>query len=259
MTRLHRARVVDSIVGGCVALAFEASAAEVTLTPIRDSSLYEEYTENSNGAGYLFAGRAGGGGIRRALLRFDVAGAIPPGAQIDSAQLRLTVSRAAVADPLPAALHRLLADWGEAGSNAGERAGTGAAAQPGDATWTTRFYPTVAWLAPGGDFAPTPSLTGALAGEGTYTLGSTPELTGDVQLWLDAPASNYGWILRVDESAPGTARRIDSRESPAATRPALTIEYTEAAPAVPIPRYTLVIVAASLLYLVARGSARAAR
>jgi hypothetical protein len=250
--------VVEIMLGGCVALAGHVSAAEITLTPMRDNSMYEEYIENSNGAGYLFAGRAGGGGIRRALLRFDVAGAIPPGAQIDSAALRLTVSRAATSDPLPATLHRVLADWGEAGSNAGERAGIGAAAQPGDATWTTRFYPSVAWLTPGGDFVPSASLTGMIGGDGTYTLASTPALTDDVQDWLDAPASNFGWVLRVDESAPGTARRIDSRESPAATRPALTIVYTEA-PAVPIPSYTLVIIGASLLYRVARGSARAAR
>lgn len=254
-----RARACVRVVGGCMALAMDAAAAEITLTPIRDNSMYEEYTENSNGAGYLFTGRAGGGGIRRALLRFDVAGAIPPGAQIDAVQLRLTVSRVAVADPLPAALHRVLADWGEAGSNAGERAGTGAAAQAGDATWTTRFYPGVAWLTPGGAYVASPSSTGTLGGVGTYTLGSSPALTDDVQLWLDAPGSNFGWILRGDESSPGTARRINSRESAAATRPALTIEYTEAPPAVPIPRYTLLIVAASLLYLVARGSARAAR
>jgi len=164
MNRVRATRLCAGVVGGCVALAVEASAAEVVLNPVRDNSMYEEYTQNSNGAGYMFTGRAGGGGIRRAFLRFDVAGSVPPGAQIDAAELQITVSRAATADPLPASLHRVLADWGEAGSNAGERSGAGAAAQPGDATWTHRFYPTLTWLAAGADFAGAASSSTTIGG-----------------------------------------------------------------------------------------------
>lgn len=80
-----------------------------------------------------------------------------------------------------------------------------------------------------------------------------------MQSWLDTPASNFGWILRADESSPGTARRIDSREANALTRPTLMITYTEAPAAVPIPRPARAILAAALWYLVARGAVRAAR
>ena len=106
--------------------AFGAAADEVVLQPVRDNTLYQENAGNSNGAGYLFAGEQGGGSVRRALLRFDVAGAVPAGAQVAQVELNLHVSRAGFADPLPASLHRALADWGEAGSNAGERSGAGA-------------------------------------------------------------------------------------------------------------------------------------
>ena len=109
--------------------AFGAAADEVVLQPVRDNTLYQENAGNSNGAGYLFAGEQGGGSVRRALLRFDVAGAVPAGAQVAQVELNLHVSRAGFADPLPASLHRALADWGEAGSNAGERSGAGALTQ----------------------------------------------------------------------------------------------------------------------------------
>lgn len=243
-----------SVVGGFLALALEAAAGEVTLTPVRDNSMYQEYTENSNGAGYLFAGRAGGGGIRRALVRFDVAAALPAGATIDTVELRLTVSRSSADQPLPASLHRVLADWGEAGSNAGERSGSGAAAQPGDATWTDRFFPASDWLSPGGEFVAAASAAATIGGEGVWTFASNSELTADVQAWLDAPESNFGWILRGDESSPGTARRLDSREAALANRPTLTIEYSDPPAAVPIPRPVLGALAASLLYLVARAA-----
>src|SRR5262245_25498832 len=102
----------------CGALALDASAAEVVLVPVRDNSLYEGYPTNSNGAGYLYAGRTNGSLARRALLRFDIAAALPPGSHVDAVQLTLTVSRANFGGGLPASLHRALADWGEQGSNA---------------------------------------------------------------------------------------------------------------------------------------------
>jgi hypothetical protein len=209
---------------------------------VRDNAIYQENPSNSNGAGYLFAGRAGGGGIRRALLRFDVATAVPQNARIDSVELTLVVSRAASAAVLPATLHRILADWGEAGSSAGERAGAGAAAQPGDATWTARFFGGATWSSQGGDFATAPSAGGGLGGVGTYTIASTATLVSDVQMWLDSPQTNFGWILRGDESEAFTARRINSREfNDAQLRPVLRITYSDTPPAgnVPLPPWTL--------------------
>ena len=68
--------------------------AQVTLTPTADNTIFSESQDISNGAGqFLFAGTLNQGPIRRALLKFDVASAIPPGAHIDSASLQLHVSR----------------------------------------------------------------------------------------------------------------------------------------------------------------------
>ena len=245
--------VLAALVGA--SWAFGATADEVVVQPARDNTIYQENGSNSNGAGFLFAGTQGGGSTRRALLRFDVAGALPAGAQVEQVELTLHVSRAVFADPLPATLHRALADWGEAGSDAGERSGAGAPPQPGDTTWSHRFFATQTWSAPGADFVAGASATGALGGVGSYTLPSSPGLVSDVQGWLDAPAQNFGWVLRGDESQGSTARRIDSREgSTAATRPALRIVYGLPA-TVPIPWFARGVLA---LLLIALGR-RAAR
>src|SRR5262245_34839569 len=65
-----------------------------TLFAVDDNSIFEN-TDNSNGAGqYLFSGQAGlAAGIRRALIKFDVAGQIPAGSTINSVSLTLHVSK----------------------------------------------------------------------------------------------------------------------------------------------------------------------
>jgi hypothetical protein len=48
----------------------------------------------------------------------------------------------------------------------------------------------------------------------------------DVQEWLNAPATNFGWIIRGNETLSQTAKRFDSRQNPtAANRPLLIVEY----------------------------------
>jgi hypothetical protein len=201
----------------------------VTLEPIRDNTLYEvtpDTTALSNGAGdHLFSGRTADGVLRRALLVFDVASALPEGAIIEDVSLTLHVSRAQVADRL-ATLHRVLADWGEAGSDAPGQEGRGAAAEPGDATWFHAFFPGVVWANPGGDFAAAASGGTTIGGIGSYTF-SSPEMANDVVLWLSDPSQNFGWIVLGDETVDSTAKRFDSRENPdLPVRPQLVIEYS---------------------------------
>jgi hypothetical protein len=76
-----------------------------------------------------------------------------------------------------------------------------------------------------------------VAGEGSFTWGSTPALIADVQAWLDAPASNHGWILLGGEDAPATAKRFDSREAadPSA-QPRLVVEFQPACEAAGLRR-----------------------
>ncbi|CAM2070706.1 DNRLRE domain-containing protein [Sulfidibacter corallicola] len=200
---------------------------EITLTPSRDNTLYESPSGDlSNGAGdHFFAGTTNGGLVRRGLVAFDIAGNLPPGAQIQSVQLRMNVSRT-VSGAVDVGLHRVTSDWGQGASDADGEEGGGATPQANDATWIHTFFPNQFWDNPGGDFAPTASSSIAVSGNGEYTWGSNPALVGDVQAWVDGGAPNFGWVLVGDESTSRTAKRFDSVENPtAAQRPQLTIVY----------------------------------
>lgn len=198
----------------------------LTLTPERDNTLYEDVSGTlSNGAGpHLFAGATADGLRRRALLRFDLS-TLPANATILSASLTLTMNRT-ITTGEPVSVHRLLADWGAAGSIAPNQGGGGDIALPGDATWIHRFSTTTTWTTPGGDFDASPSATRLISGNGVYTWSSTPALVADVQAWLAAPAGNFGWVLIGAEDVLGSAKRFGSAES--ATPPTLTIEFIPA-------------------------------
>ncbi len=204
-----------------------ASADTVVIAPMKDNSIYDESGALSNGQGPgLFAGRTNDSFHRRALLKFNVAAAIPPGSTITAAELRLYVSQANAA-AVPVDLHRLLADWGEGTSVAPGNGGTGTAATAGDATWTHRIFSATPWTTPGGDYAAGPSATVTAAGIGSTASFSSAGVIADVQSWLDTPAQNHGWILIAQTPQVGQARRFDSREFPdAARRPALEVTFT---------------------------------
>jgi hypothetical protein len=222
-------RTAISIAPILMGFAGAAAADVANIQPQKDNTLYESPAGSlSNGSGPgMFCGRSGTGLTRRALVRFDVAGAIPPGSTVNSATLSLNVSMSLIGE-VPVSLHRVLADWGEGASvSMVSGGGQGAPAEPGDATWVHTYYNTQVWATVGGDFTPTPSATHPVAGTGPYTWGSTAGMVADVQAWLDAPAANYGWLIGGDESAPATARRFDTREHlVAAQRPVLTVDFT---------------------------------
>jgi hypothetical protein len=207
-----------------------ASGDAIAIGTSRDNTLYEDETgSRSNGAGpAMFAGRNSQStdSIRRAVLAFDVASAIPAGSTVESVTLTLSNSAANVDDEM-IRLHRLLADWGEGSSTASGGGGSGGPAAPGDATWLHSFYDTEFWATAGGDFASSVSGSAVVGGPGTYTWASTPQLVADVQRFLDDPASSFGWVLLGNETAPSTAKRFATREeADPALRPVLTVSYT---------------------------------
>ena len=209
-------------------------ADEMTFTPSKDNTLYQSNTGAlSNGSGErLFTGRAsftGSASTRRALIAFDV-GVIPAGSTVNSVTLTLNLSRTLFAALRSVSVHRVLRDWGEGISDAVGEEGQGAAATAGDATWLHTFFPASFWQSPGGDFVQQASASRGVGPVGSYTWESTAELVSDVQRWVDDPSSNFGWLLRGDESEPSTAKRFDSRESSASTRPMLTVDFTPSAP-----------------------------
>jgi hypothetical protein len=208
------------------AVAASADANEVFLGASRDNAIYAESGSESNGAGsYFHVGTNGLSQLRRGLLRFDVAASVPAGSTILGVELTLHMSMTNSGTRF-VRLHRALADWGEGTSNAGSGEGAGTGATTNDATWTRRFYPTVFWTTPGGDFSPTFSAEQAIDQAGTY-VWSSAGLVADVQSMLDAPAANFGWVLRNDNEVDSpTAKRFDSRQnSTISNRPQLRVVF----------------------------------
>jgi hypothetical protein len=217
-------------------VAVSAHADVVQLSCDRDNTLYESATGAlSNGTGpTMFAGRTAqaSNSRRRAVLHFDVAGALPAGAAIVSATLALQMSQAGTPGAQAIELHRVLFDWGEGTSNAGPSGGTGAPAATNDATWKHRFFPATNWTALGGDFAVAASAAQSVGVEGPYAWGSTPGMVADIQAWLDTPATNAGWLLLGNEAVASSVKRFDTREAvDPLVRPVLTITYDRGTPA----------------------------
>lgn len=204
-----------------------AAQLKVDIDAKKDNTLYEDASGAfSNGVGeYFFVGKTKQDQIRRGLIAFDLAGKIPAGTVIDSVKLRLVMTKT-IAGAQPMQLHRILGDWGEGLSDAGGSEGTGAPTATGDATWVHKFFNTGRWTTTGGDFTATASASQIVAGDGTYFWGSTPQMVADVQFWLNNPASNFGWLMRGNETAFPTAKRFATRENlTPANRPVLTVFY----------------------------------
>jgi hypothetical protein len=228
MTHARAAQCL-SIAG--LALGAPLRADQISLTPVKDASIYEDHFGFlANGAGeYLFTGTNGAQQPRRALLRFDLS-SIPAGATVQQVTLKITVTRTPeINQSHGVSLHRLTTSWSEGPSNPEGEEGGGAPSLPGDATWVHKYYSSQQWATPGGDFYSSPSATISIPdlSPQNCTFGSTPGLIADVQAWVNAPASNYGWIAIGDEAAPGSARRFNSREhADPSTRPLLQVNYT---------------------------------
>ena len=218
--------VILAVVLAGIALSL-ASAATINLNPSKDNTLYQFGAadgDRSNAVGTrLFTGETQEAEIRRAVLAFDIAGNIPAGSTITSVSLSMNMSRSFDSTARTVELHKLLADWGEGTSDASGQEGMGALATTNDATWRHRFYNTIFWTTQGGDFSGTVSASQSVGAIGPY-VWSSAQMVADVQSWLDNPSSNFGWLVKGDESTSSTAKRFDSRQS--ASPPVLTIGYT---------------------------------
>ena len=201
-------------------------AAETTLDPSKDNTLYESPEGIfSNGEGeFMFLGNNNSPEIRRAILAFDLS-SIPAYSTVTSVDLQVYMSQT-ISGPQDATLHRTSQDWGESTSHANGGQGGGSFRAIGDVTWIHTFADDQFWNNPGGDFEAAASGQTVIAGPAFYTFNSTPAMVSDVQGWIDDGETNFGWVIRGNESAQATAKRLATREHPdAARRPKLTIEY----------------------------------
>jgi hypothetical protein len=195
-----------------------------------DATLYEEFEDHSNGGhAYLYSGTILRDFRNRSLLRFDLSG-LPPAVRVESAELELTIE-GGQGFVTNYTLHRMTSDWGEGETDSGTPGGQGTVAAEGDATWRSNFHNQSSWTSPGGDFTATPSADEDLEVDGNARFSSAG-LADDVNLWLEQPETNFGWILIGDEDEIKSARRFFSSEAPGqSTRPLLRLTLAEKAAA----------------------------
>lgn len=216
-------------------LTLQVGAETITLTPAADTAMLSLNPDNNYGAltTVPVGPIAKPNQFARALIRFNVAASLPPGAVITNVTLTVRMTKEAISGPADTvALHRMLVDWGEGTKSSGNH---GSAAAAGEANWTARKLGIANWAAPGAqvgtDFAATASGTLSWDAPGSYSFASAPGLVADVQSWLDDPDQNQGWILKSEqESTIGAAKRVVTREGSAAQRPQLVVGYS-----VPVP------------------------
>jgi hypothetical protein len=249
-----------------IVLPAPAWSATAIIGASRDNTIYQNSVSNSaGGAAGIFVGTNGQGSPRRGLIAFDVAGSVPSGATITSAQVSMYLGAQSNTNGQTVSLHRLIADWGEGTAGSSSPApgggGNGFAASAGDATWNERFLGSAAWTNPGaaGDFNSVASASALVGGplDQPHTWASTAALLGDVQNWLDTPARNFGWALvNGNETASQTVKVFYSRSATlnsvggtldTAWRPTLTVTYV-----IPEPAAVILLLLAAPLPFVCR-------
>src|SRR5262245_26696128 len=122
------ARLTTLGLGLVLALTSDVSATTIVVSAGRDTTIFGNAVNNSNGSGVqMITGNASTAQPRRGLVRFDVAASVPAGATITSATLTMSLVTSATGGPASTnvLLYRLLADWGEAGSVNGTGMGSG--------------------------------------------------------------------------------------------------------------------------------------
>lgn len=228
-------------------------------TGFADTTIFSESDNSGGGTDGIFSGTInqltfdGQKQHRRALIKLDLT-SIPAGWIIENVSLQMTVAMSGGNfGDIDYSLHRVTAAWGEGSVVGPSGGGYGAAADPGDATWLSSQFGASAWNTPGGDFAATPSATTAVGVANTDAVWSDPGLIADVQLWVNAPSANNGWLVL--SSLEGTQQRIKRFHSSEAVqfRPVLTV-LAQPAPALGdstalVPLLFLALTLASLAML----------
>ncbi len=210
-------------------------ATTVMLEASQDNTIYEtvevgppivNLQSNNYGGGFdMVAGNTISRGPRRALLRFDVS-SVASTSVIQSALLQLTNTSPSAVGQLTGmqtfSIRRISNSWTE-GTTATGTAGQGDPAQGGGASWLRRTSPATSWSTPGGDFA---AQTGTILVTDASQAFTSTELKTDVQGWVAAPATNFGWILIGNEGVTKTVKWFATRENPTVTaRPKLTVIF----------------------------------
>lgn len=243
----NRSLLAPLLLVAFIGLPITARGAVNTVNAAKDNTIFQSNSLNSAGGWVgITAGTNTQGSPRRGLIAFDIAANVPAGSIITAAQLTLYLGDVSSSTSQIVGLHKLAKDWGEGTANNSSPSfsgtGQGATASPGDATWSHAMLGTVAWSNPGatGDFDAVPTASTSVGGpvDVSFTWTSSA-MIGDLQSWLDAPATNFGWaLINEGEATSRSQKTFYSREATQNSsgvansldpswRPSLAITYLE--------------------------------
>ncbi|MBI4259422.1 MAG: DNRLRE domain-containing protein, partial [Actinobacteria bacterium] len=149
-------------------------------------------------------------GVRRGLVRFDLS-AVPVGADISQATLKLYMSSQSNTRASAASLHRATRAWTNA------------------ATWNS-WDGTSPWTTPGGDFDAVPAASNPQVGDALGWVTWQP--TQLVRDWASGAAPNDGVLVKTATEDVGNLMSFTSTDSTDSVHwPVLKVTYTQAAPA----------------------------
>lgn len=209
------------------AISFTSIAQTVTLNPVQSAVIYEPKPDHTKGDPTFFPiGKSNMGTVKRALMKFDIAGNVPAGATIDSVKLSFTYKKGSLPNVDPTInLHPMLSNFNWI-AGLGGAPQVGIAANPGEVTWNSAAHGNIAWSSPGGgagvDFTTFPTASTVISGYGNYAWTG---MKTEVQTWLDNPTMNGGWMIKSDEITSGTAFRLDNVDTDSTSVPKLLIYY----------------------------------
>ena len=218
-----------------------AASSTISISAGQDSTIYSENINYGAGGQTRFvSGRAYDptntslGGIRRALIEFDISGNLIANSTVTSAALTLECTNSAASGPETFNLQRLTTAWVEGSTNIG-LPGIGGTAAPGDVTWNEASSGATNWTSNGGDFSGSVSSSTSVDATGSYTWATSASMVSDIQTWLNTPANNHGWILRTNESGgQRSVKWFASRTNGTfSERPSLTMTFRRPLPPAP--------------------------
>jgi len=153
-----------------------------------------------------------GAEIQSVLIRFDLEGKLPQGANIVQAELLFYVDAFQESRPLDIAIYRVLRPWDES-----------------EASWNyVNTAQRVRWGSPGCnavgvDRVGTPDDTITLQYRAVY---KGLDVTQSVRYWVDHPEENFGWLVKGVSASTAGYSFASSRHSMVERRPLLRIDYT---------------------------------
>ncbi|KAL3938246.1 MAG: hypothetical protein SGBAC_006805 [Bacillariaceae sp.] len=205
---------------------------EVTVS--QDATLFEGFGESAASKDYFIAGLTENG-VRRSLLKFDLAGVgFPADFQVLCAEVRLSLdSDLSSSDETREgiSLHEVTQDWTSNKDTAFEGL-NGSIATNGDVTWEFMSYPTKRWANMGGDFGGDPlsrqQKTTAADGSEYEWFGNSKRMHALVNQWIGDSNSNHGVLIKGNElpNGPIAYNVYHDGERTSGLAPKLIVVYT---------------------------------